>query len=415
MKTLRQIYESLRFALQSVIVNKMRTLLSLLGITIGIFAIISVYTVIDTMESKIRESVDKLGSNIMYVGKWPWMPEEGQEYEWWRYMSRPVVSTSELDEVRSMLPNAKALALAVYLSETVQNGKRSKSDVQLIAATEDFNQMQQMDIEKGRYFSTFEMSQGARVAIIGASIAEDLFGFDQEPVGKTIKVEQQKVTVIGVLEKQGDNAFGSSFDDTVFIPYTLARSYINLAWFDKDLIIRGPDNVSPAEFKAEVESVMRRIRRLSPNTEPNFAINEVSGMLRQLDGIFSTINLVGGIIGIFSILVGGFGVANIMFVSVRERTNQIGIQKALGARPYVILLQFTFEAILLSIVGGAIGLLFIWIGALVSTYAFDFAIVLTMKNIIIGLGISSVIGAVSGIFPAYSAATMDPVAAISKS
>lgn len=395
----------------------MRTLLSLLGITIGIFAIISVYTVIDAMEAQIRGNVDKIGSNVMYVGRWPWMPEdEGGEYQWWRYASRPVISTSEFEQVKQLMPNARAVALAVVLNETVSRDNRSKENMTIVAATEQYDQTRPTDIlPDGRYFSPFEFKQGANVAIIGDKIASELFIEGEDPVGKTIKVGPYKINVIGVFERQGDNMFGMSYDDQILVPYNLARNYINLSWFDKDLIIKGADGQSIDELKAEIESVMRRLRRLPPAAENNFALNEVSGIMKQLDTVFSMINVVGGIIGIFSILVGGFGVANIMFVSVRERTSQIGIQKALGARPYAILLQFTFEAILLSVVGGAIGLLFIWAGALLSTYVFDFAIALSMKNIVIGLAISSVIGAVSGIFPAYSAAKMDPVRAISRS
>lgn len=420
MKTIRQIYEALRFALQSVIVNKMRTLLSLLGITIGIFAIISVFTVLDAMESYIRSSVNVMGTNIVYVGRWPWTPEDEPgsegEYQWWKYAARPRVSTTEFNQIREMLPTAKAIAMSVEIYVTMQRDNRSQPSTTVFAVTEEYIQTRKTEIrEGGRYFSPSELDGGGRVAIIGSKLAEDFFKPGEDPIGKTIKLNSFKTTVIGVFEKEGENMFGQSYDEQVLIPYSAARSYVNLYWYDKDLIIKGPDNIPASEFKAEIGAAMRRLRKLPPAAENNFALNEVSGMMKQLDEVFATINVVGGVIGLFSILVGGFGVANIMFVSVRERTGQIGIQKALGARPYVILLQFTFEAVLLAVVGGAIGLLFIWAGAAIVSAVFDFTIVLTLKNIMIGLGISSVIGAVSGIFPAYAAATMDPVRAITKS
>ncbi len=417
MKTIRQIYEALRMATQSVVINKVRTLLSLLGITIGIFSIISIFTVLDAVEQKIRDNVDKIGSNVMYVGKWPWTPEEGQtEYEWWKFVNRPSVSTKEFQEASELIKTAESTALAVSIYNiTIKSGNRSRKEVELIAATYDYPEMRPTEIrDGGRYFTPMESNSGAQVAIIGTKLAEDLFDDVDYAIGKTIKTNNISVTVIGVFETEGTNMFGTSYDEQVLIPYTLARSFVNLSWYDKDFIIKGKEGVATADLIDDIRSVMRRLRRLPPSAEDNFAVNESSGILKQVESIFSMINLVWGFIGGLSILVGGFGIANIMFVSVRERTALIGIQKALGAKSYTILLQFTFEAVLLSIAGGAIGLFLIWIGTLVATYGFDFEIGLTLKNIVIGLGISSAIGAVAGIFPAYSAAKMDPVRAMSK-
>lgn len=415
-KIIRQIYEALRFAIQSVVVNKMRTLLSLLGITIGIFAIISVFTVLDAMEGSIRENMNSLGTNILYVTKWPWTPEEGvtAEYEWWKYASRPENKTSEGEELFAQLPSAKAMATVLFFNRTFKQDKRSMENSTVVAATPDYDQMRNTELSGGRYISAAEFRTGAAVAVIGATTAENLFE-DQDPVGRYIKIGDTRVTVIGVFAKEGDNMFGLSYDEQLLIPYKFAGNFVNVNTMDKDIIIKGNDDVAIEEFKAEVEAAMRRIRRLPMDAPRNFTVNEVSGIMKQMDSIFAMINIVGGIIGVFSILVGGFGVANIMFVSVRERTPQIGIQKALGAKSYSILLQFTFEAVLLAVIGGAIGLLFIWGGAAVVSAVSDFSISLSVKNIAIGLGISSVIGAISGIFPAYAASRLNPVAAISRS
>lgn len=412
-KVLRQIYESLRFAVQSVVVNKMRTLLSLLGITIGIFAIISVFTMIDAMENSLRESINSIGTNILYINKWPWMPEEGQEYEWWKYSSRPAMRVAEGEELLASVPSIEAMAMVVSFSRRAQRDNRSMENVAIIGATDDYNQMRKTEISAGRYISPAEFRAGAAVGLIGATVAENLFD-TEDPIGKTIKIGNIRITVIGVFGYEGSNMMGLSYDEQVLLPYDFARNFVNLTYMDKDIIVRGGAEVNVADLKAEVTASMRRIRRLGPDAEDNFSVNEVSAFMRQLDSIFSMINIVGGIIGIFSILVGGFGVANIMFVSVRERTGQIGIQKALGAKAYSILLQFTFEAVILSLIGGAIGLLFIWLGATVVSAVSSSEITLTMKNILIGLGISSVIGAISGIFPAYTASRLDPVAAITR-
>lgn len=415
MKFLRQILESFRFAVQSVVVGKVRTLLSLLGITIGIFAIISVFTVLDAMEGQLRDNVNKLGSNILYITKWPWMPEEGDEnYAWWKYASRPDVRSSEAEELFSQIPSAEAVATVVWFRRTVKNGSISKESVLIGAATQDYDRMRNTDIAQGRYMTPYESRNGSPVALIGYTVAQELFE-GQNPVGKYIKIGNVRATVIGTFAKEGENMFGLSYDEQILVPFRFAQNFLNLTYAEKDLIIKGRDDVRLEDFKAEVTAAMRRMRRLSPDVKANFSVNESSGMIKQLDSMFSMINIVGGIIGFFAILVGGFGVANIMFVSVRERTGQIGIQKALGAKFYSILFQFTFEAIMLSVVGGALGLLLIWGGAAIISYTADFAIVLSLKNISIGLGISTVIGAVAGIFPAWSAAKLNPVAAISKS
>lgn len=413
MKVLRQILESFRFAVQSVVVGKMRTLLSLLGITIGIFAIISVFTVIDAMENGIRSNLNSIGTNILYIGRWPWAPEEGKQYEWWTYASRSRLQTSQAEELFSQVPTAQAVALALSFNRTVKNGARSMERAEIMAATQDYDQVRKTEIEQGRYFTPQESRSGAAVTIIGATMAENLFD-TEDPIGKYVTINNHRTTVIGVFKREGSNMFGLSYDEQLLIPYNYARNFVNLLYMDKDIIIKGNPDVELSDFKAEVTSVMRRMRRLSPEVPDDFTVNEVTGMMKLLDNIFLMINMVGGIIGLFSILVGGFGVANIMFVSVRERTAQIGIQKALGAKSYSILLQFTFEAIMLSVVGGALGLLLIWGGAAIVSSVSTFEITLTMKNILIGLGISSFIGAVAGIFPAWAASRLNPVTAITK-
>lgn len=405
--TIGQIYQSWLSAVESVVINKLRTGLSLSGITIGIFSIITVFTLVDSMEIKIRDNVNSLGSNTLYVGTWPW-DGDGQ---WWKYINRPQVSITEFNEMRSLLPDARAIAFTTSFSRTVKNGTAYLDNTGIIGATYDYTQMRKSDIDRGRYFTPYESDHGSRVAIIGNTVAEKLFD-SSDPVGKDIRIGGSKLSVIGVFAKAGDDMMGMSMDETVLIPMNLARNFVNLRWAGTEMIIKGQESGDPQEFKAEVASLMRRLRRLSPQAEDNFAVNEMSIINGQLDNMFKNINLAGGIIGIFSILVGGFGVANIMFVSVKERTSQIGIQKALGARPYFILLQFVFEAIILSVMGGAIGLLLIFFGVLIVNSISEFTIVLTVGNIILGLVISSVVGAVAGFFPAWSAARMEPVKAI---
>ncbi len=410
----RLIIESFTFAFNSLKVNKLRTILSLLGITIGIFAIISVFTVIDSLERYIRDSLNSLGNNMVYIQKWPWMPPEGEsEYQWWRYLNRPV---PELEEAEELLKRGKTIEDVAYLfgfSRTVQAGSDQMNNVNIYATNYGLLNVWNLKVEKGRYFTENEMRNGTPVAVIGSEIADKLFsGID--PINQTIKIQGTKFRVIGVYEKMGRDEFGTSMDKNVHISVT--KSFYMIDVRDRDrgqtICVKAKPNVDTDKFVAELEGIMRNLRQLKPMEENDFALNEVSLVSNQFDQFFVAFNFAGWIIGGFSILVGGFGIANIMFVSVKERTKIIGIQKSLGAKRYFILLQFIFEAIVLSVIGGIIGLLLVFIGTIIIRYASEFTIILTVGNIITGLMISSVIGFIAGLLPARSASRLDPVVAM---
>lgn len=414
MLLIRLIYESLSFAFNSLKANKLRTFLSLLGITIGIFAIISVFTVIDSLERGIRDSLSSLGNNMIYVAKWPWTPPEGEtEYPWWRYMNRPSPTLEETEEIARRANTVESAAFLFGFSRTVQAGSDNMDNVTIMASSYPIFDVWSLEIDKGRYFTESEMRTGAPVTVIGADIAEELFS-GLNPIDRTIKIQGHKFRVIGVYEKKGQDAFGTSMDKNVHISAVSSMYMVDVRNRDigQNICVKAKGNVDTERFRAELEGIMRTLRRLKPIEENDFALNEVSVISSSLDQFFQVFNMAGAIIGGFSILVGGFGIANIMFVSVKERTKIIGIQKSLGAKRYFILLQFIFEAIVLSLMGGIIGLILIYIGTLIVTYAADFEIVLTSGNIIKGLLISSVIGFIAGFLPARAAARLDPVIAI---
>ncbi|WP_346863820.1 ABC transporter permease [uncultured Draconibacterium sp.] len=414
MLVLRLIYESILFAFNSLRANRLRTFLSLLGITIGIFAIISVFTVIDSLESYIRDSLDSLGSNMVYVQKWPWTPPEGEtEYPWWKYMNRPV---PEIGETEELLRRGKTFDNAAFLfgfSRTAQFGSSKIENATVMATSEGILDVWNLQIASGRYFTESEMRNGAPVAVIGSEIEKQLFE-GMNPIGRTIKIQGYKFQIIGTYEQMGQDAFGTSMDKNIHI--SAVKSFYMIDVRDKDrgqtICVKARDNVDSDQFMAELEGIMRNIRQLKPMEENDFALNEVSIVSNQFDQFFAVFNLAGAIIGGFSIIVGGFGIANIMFVSVKERTKIIGIQKSLGAKKYFILLQFIFEAIVLSVIGGIVGLLLIFIGTQIVSYATEFTIILTVDNIINGLLISSIIGFIAGFMPARAAAKLDPVIAI---
>ena len=410
----RLIYESFSFAFGSLRGNKLRTFLSLLGITIGIFAIISVFTVIDSLENYIRSSLNSLGNNMVYIQKWPWTPPEGEtEYPWWRYMNRPA---PEYEETEEILRRSKTTANAVYFfgfSQTVQYENSKAENTEILATTHDLISTWNLNIVNGRYFTESESNSGASIAILGDEISHRLFE-TINPVGKTIKIMGHKFLIVGVYEKQGQDMFGSSMDKRVHIPVRYAMNMIDVRNRDRGqtINIKAKPDADRDQFVAELEGIMRSIHRLKPMEENDFAINEVSAISTQFDAFFKVFNLAGWIIGGFSILVGGFGIANIMFVSVKERTKIIGIQKSLGAKKYFILLQFIFEAVVLSLVGGLLGLLLIFIGTAIFSSATSMTINLSAGNVILGLTISGIIGVMAGFLPAFTASRLDPVEAM---
>ena len=410
----RLIFESFSFAFNSLRANKLRTFLSLLGITIGIFAIISVFTVIDSLERYIRNSLNSLGSNMVYIQKWPWAPAEGEtEYPWWKYLNRPVPDMEEAEELVRRGNTFENDVFFFGFSRTVQSGSDKLENATILATTYGLYDVWNLKLEQGRYFTQTEMKSGAPVTIIGAEIASQLFP-NMNPVNQILKIQGQRFRIIGVYEKMGQDMFGTSMDK--YIQISAIKSFYMIDVRNRDrgqtICVKAKPNVDQGQFMAELEGIMRSIRRLKPMEENDFALNEVSLISSRFDQFFKVFNMAGWIIGGFSILVGGFGIANIMFVSVKERTKIIGIQKSLGAKRYFILLQFIFEAIVLSIIGGIVGLVLIFIGTLIVSYVSDFTIVLTAGNIVTGLMISSVIGFVAGLMPARSAAKLDPVEAI---
>jgi putative ABC transport system permease protein len=351
---------------------------------------------------------------MVYIQKWPWAPPEGEsEYPWWKYLNRPVPTIDESDE---LMRRARTVENAVYFygfNRTVQFETSKAENTEVLATTHELIDTWNLEIEKGRYFTESESKSGANVAIIGSELATRLF--DQiNPVGKTIKMQGHKFLVIGVYTKQGTDMFGTSMDKRVHIPVVYAMNMVDVRDRDQGqtINVKAKPDADRDEFMAELEGIMRNIRRLKPMEENDFAINEVSVISTRFDAFFKVFNLAGWIIGGFSILVGGFGIANIMFVSVKERTKIIGIQKAIGAKKYFILLQFIFEAVVLSMLGGVIGLILIFAGTLIFSYAAEMTISLSMANIILGLSISGVIGVLAGFIPALSASRLDPVEAM---
>jgi len=399
------------FAWTSLIANKLRTILTLLGITIGIFAIISVFSIVDALERQIRTSIASLGENTIYIQKWPW--EFSADYAWWRYMNRPTPRISEMDDIMRRTNVLEAATFTAFTNRTVEYQNRSIDRVSIMAASHDYDKVRFFELESGRDFSPTESSAGRNVAILGAEIAENLFQ-DADPLLKNLKIFGRNIEVVGVFDREGEDTFGNSHDETVLLPVNFVNSFINVNSdrYNPAILARGKDIYSSDEITDELRGAMRSIRRIKPAADDDFSLNQASLLSTQFDGLFAIIKIAGWIIGGFSILVGGFGIANIMFVSVKERTTIIGIQKALGAKNYFILLQFLAEAVILSLMGGLLGLLLVFTGTWMASMAFDMNLLLSMSNIMRGVNVSVIIGLIAGILPAWSAAQLNPVDAI---
>lgn len=407
----RIIRESVAFAVHSLVSNKLRTILSLLGITIGIFAIVSVFTVVDSLGRTIKKNISELGDNVVYIQKWPIM--FGPGFQWWKYLQRPEPELREMAEVMSRARTIESAAFTVQARRTLSYKNNSIPGIEIVSVSEEYERIRSFEVDEGRFISLSEFRSGKNVAVIGRKIADELFP-GESPIGKSFEISSSKVDVVGVFKKEGEGINEGSNDEIAICPLNYARSLINIRGSNvhPTLMVKSKPGIPIDEMVDELTGIMRSIRKLKPMQEDDFALNTMSMLSNAFDQLLVTLNIAGLIIGGFAILVGGFGIANIMFVSVRERTRIIGIQKAIGARNVFILFEFLFEAVFLSLMGGIVGLLLIFIGTLVANSVMEFKIVLGLNNIAIGLTISAVIGIIAGFAPAWRASRLSPVVAI---
>ena len=412
---IRLILESLFFSFNAIIANPIRTFLSLLGVTIGIFTIIAVLSLVDSLEDSIQDSLDFLGTDNLRIEKWPW-EFDNPGYEWWKFWKRPHPTYKEYTFLKENLKNAEVVEIMVFRERlTIKYLNNSSSEVTLSGVVYESKEINDYKILSGRYYTQNETILGSNYAIIGYKIMEDLFENSDYAIGKEIKIKGVKFRVIGVFEEEGESFVGGdSFDRQMIVPFNSFKKIYRVGKKGSNaaLIVKGNSELDPGleNLEYELRGLLRARRGLKPTEDENFAINRPEYLTGFVSSIFSTISIAGWVIGSFSIFVGGFGIANIMFVSVKERVPIIGLQKSLGAKNYFILMQFLFESSFLSIIGGVIGLIFVFLITFIDLGSFDLRISLT--NVILGISISTIIGICAGLIPAIFASRLDPVEAI---
>ncbi len=394
--------------------NKLRSALSVLGIAIGIFCIVAVLTFASSMKRNVRANLETLGMNVIFIEKWPW-GFGGGEYKWWDYLNRPNPGLRDYKLIQQRFSPEIIRDIGFESGTsglTVKYGKISTTKSRVLGITANYAQMNGLNLSKGRMFNEQEEKSGKNLAIIGNDLAMELFR-DENPIGKSLKIKGLKTTIIGVLEKQG-SMMNRQADKGILVPISYMRNFsgIGSGRGSSRIIVRGFENRPPKELEAEVTRLMRGIRMLKPTEKDNFALNKMTLFSSQLDSTFVMLDVVAWILGLFSLIVGMFGIANIMFVSVKERTPIIGVQKALGAKNRFILVQFLYESVVLSLIGGLAGIILVWITSIAVSNAADFPVYFTINNFMTGISLSMMTGILAGIIPAIRASKLDPVEAI---
>ncbi len=414
---LKIIRESFRMATSQLLSNKLRTFLSLLGISIGIFCIIAVLSAVDSLEKNILNGFSEFGSDVVYIDKQPWTEDPGSNF--WKYLKRPVPHLKDYESVKKKSKLAKLVAYCYFtVGSTIKRGSNSLEGAIIMGSTPEYVQLQDMELQEGRFFSTYEYQSATDVVIIGNTIKEEIFG-EVNAVGKNIKMLGRQFKVIGVIKEEGENFFNFlQFDDIAWMGLNTMQKFYNVgkpygnANGGQLLAVQAKDGVTLAELKDELTGIVRASRKIRPFEEENFALNEVSMLGDAIAPVISAMNIAGIFVGIFSLIVGMISVANIMFVSVKERTGLIGVKKALGARQFFILMEFLLESIFLCIVGGAMGLLFVFLLLKGISAVIPFEMWLSFTNIMIGVTVSVSVGIIAGMIPAFLASKLDPVVAM---
>jgi putative ABC transport system permease protein len=415
---MRRLFEilgsSLNLTWQEFKSHKIRTLLSLSGVAFGIFCIISVLAAVDSLEYAVQKDIKALGSNTVYIDKWDYAGG-GNDYPWWKYVKRPEPAFAEMKMLKKKVNAAKNVAMNISLSgEKIEFERDAVTGVNYYGITEEFVNIQPVDIQIGRYLQDADYDYGANVIVIGNVVAETLFGRPEKAVGKMVRLRGGKrALVIGLIKKQGKSIIGGwEYDNSILMPFTFMKQMVREKAANPVIMVQGKDEVPMEQLRDELTGAMRSIRKLKPTEEDDFSLNDIDAFSSFASDIFSGINKGGWAIAVLSLIVGMFGVANIMFVTVRERTPQIGLKKAIGAKRATILTEFLLESAFLCIMGGLLGLAVVFLLTILSEAVLGFTVFISLNILVLAVSICIIVGVLAGIIPASIAARMDPVVAI---
>jgi putative ABC transport system permease protein len=412
MRFVAEIREGLGISWGAVRANKMRSVLATIGIVIGIVTVTLMGAAINGLDQAFIKSISSLGADVFHVARYNWLFDSS--YDEWLKMQRrrPTIRLRDAETLARQLTLAAAVVPKMRGYRTVEYKTRSATLVRIVGTTEAYLQTSSAGVAQGRFLTTADAEGGQPVCVIGSVVATNLFR-GESPIGKRIKIAGQSCQVIGVLEKQGSSMFLSSEDNNIIIPI---REFLAVIWNgpldDWDgIVVKANGLVQLDEAREELRQVMRRIRHLRPEQPDDFGINQQDQFVDWFHKQTRTIAIIGLFVTSLSLFVGGIGIMNIMFVSVAERTREIGVRKAIGAKRRNILLQFLIEAACICLMGGFIGLGIAWLTTLaVSNLLFPVAMSGTI--VAVALLVSLLTGVVSGFLPAWRAARMDPVEAL---
>lgn len=413
---MRRVFEilgsSLNLTWQEFKSHKIRTLLSLSGVAFGIFCIIGVLAAVNSLEYAVQKDIKALGSNTVYIDKWEYA-DGGNDYPWWKYVKRPDPAYEEMVMLKKKVPAAANVAFNISTSGSLELDDNTVSGVNYYGISEEFSNIQPIDIQSGRYLLQSDFDYGANVFVIGHEVAVNLFGNAEKAVGQTVKMKQGKRgLIVGLIKKQGKSIVGGwEYDNSILMPLGFMKEMVREKNSNPIIMVQGKETVPMEQLKDELAGAMRSVRKLKPTQENDFSLNDIDAFSSFASGIFSNINKGGWAIAALSLVVGMFGVANIMFVTVRERTSQIGLKKAIGAKSSTILTEFLLESAFLCIMGGLLGLLGVFLLTLLSTAA-GFPVFIAADILLLAISICIVVGVLAGIIPASIAARMNPVEAI---